>query len=436
MRAAARAQRFALAVGGLAVRLSSPAPGYAQHGHDASHDSIAALAIPAARRSSGTAWLPDATRIDGYHGPLGRWTVMLHGNAFLQYDRQFGTRADYQLGSVNWVMVEVTRPAAGGVVGLRAMVSAEPLTLTERGYPQLLQVAQPYRGEILTDRQHPHDLVSEAAVTYDRAAGPKVALSLYAAAVGEPALGPVAYRHRPSAAYDPVAPLGHHTQDFNHTTFGVMTFGVFTRRLKLEGSLFNGAHPDDDRTDVDVVRLDSYTGRVSFRPSSRWSVAAWFGHLSATSGTHAHGAVDRFGASVLHATPLAGGGQWSTAFVYGADLPAGAGHPLNTLLIETTLEVDRSNALFGRAEYVRRTAADLALVGSVKRELDIGVVSLGYERGLSLLAGFRAGLGSRGTLNLVPEELRLFYGSRTPLGVVAYLHLRPGEVVGRDAHRR
>ena len=370
---------------------------------------------------SGTAWLPDAARMPGYHGSLGRWTLMTHGSVFLQYDRQLGTRADDQLGSVNWLMVMAARSGAGGSVRFRAMASAEPWTLTARGYPQLLQVAEPYRGGIVTDRQHPHELISELSVAYEHIIGSKVAGSLYAAPVGEPALGPVSYVHRPSAAYDPTAPLGHHNQDFTHTSFGVVTVGAFTRAVRVEASAFNGAHPDDVRTDFDAVRLDSYSARLTCNPAPQWSVAAWFGHVAETGGSHAHGALDRFGASLLHTR-----GTWSTAFIYGADLPTDAGHPLNTLLLETTLELDEINAVYGRAEYVRRTAADLALVGSVSRELDIGAVSLGYERGLWRKPRVAAGLGARGTLNLVPEELHLFYGSRTPVGLMAYVQVRPG----------
>jgi hypothetical protein len=376
---------------------------------------------------SGTAWLPDAARMPGYHGSLGRWTLMAHGSVFLQYDRQLGTRADEQLGSVNWLMVMAARRAAGGTVLFRAMASAEPWTLTARGYPQLLQVAEPYRGGILTDRQHPHDVVSELSVAYAHAVGSTVGASLYAAPVGEPALGPVSYLHRPSAAYDPTAPLGHHTQDFTHTSFGVVTVGAFTRAVRVEASAFNGAHPDEVRTDFDAVRLDSYATRLSYNPTAQWSVAAWFGHVAETGGSHAHGALDRFGASVLRTR-----GAWSTALVYGANLPAGVGHPLNSLLVETTLEVDGANAVYGRVEYVRRTAADLALVGSVSRELDLGAVSLGYERALWRASRLATGLGARGTLNLVPEELRLFYGSRTPVGLMAYLQMRPG--TARPAH--
>jgi len=94
-------------------------------------------------------------------------------------------------------------------------------------------------------------------------------------------------------------------------------------------------------------------------------------------------------------------------------------------LLESTLELDEVNAVYGRAEYVRRTAADLALVGSVSREVDIEAVSLGYERGLWRNAGVATSLGARGTLNLIPEELRLFYGSRTPVGLMAYVQVRP-----------
>ncbi len=397
------------------------ARGRAQHEHaGAPEEPTEVLGIPMTRIGSGTAWLPDAAPMPGYHGRAGGWTVMAHGSAFLQYDRQFGTRGDYQVGSVNWLMVGLVRDVAGGVVRLRALASAEPWTLTDRGYPQLLQSAEPY-----PNRQHPHHVVSEAAVAFEHAVGSRVALSLYAAPVGEPALGPVFYLHRPLAALDPTAPLGHHAQDFTHTSFGVVTWSAFSHNARVEASAFNGTHPDSVRTNFDAVRLDSYAVRLSLNPSSHWALAAWFGHLAPTQSSHAHEASDRFGASALLTKPFGVAGQWSTALVYSADLPADAGHPLNSVLLETTLQLDRANALFGRAEYVRRTAGDLALVGSVSRELDTAAVSLGYQRRVLGSAGLNAGVGAKGTLNLVPEELRLFYGSRTPAAVMAYLLVRP-----------
>lgn len=405
-----------------ALALGAPAHGSAQHEHAGGPPDV-----PMPPMGSGTAWLPSAAPVRGYHARLGTWSVMAHGSVFVQYVHDFGTRRDYQLGSVNWLMAQVTRPLAGGMLGFRAMASAEPLTVTERGYPQLLQVAQPYKGGTLTDRRHPHDLVGEAAVTYERSIGAGARGSIYLAPVGEPALGPVAYNHRPSATHDPAAPLGHHTQDVTHTSFGVITVGLFTRRLRGEGSVFNGAHPDEVRTDFDFdgARLDSYAARVTVNPNPRWSLAASAGHLAATSGAHAHGALHRLGLSVLRSAPRGANGTWSTAVIWGANIPTDTKRVLHSVLVESNLELDDRNAVLGRVEHVRRTAEELSLVGSVPSELNVGALALGYTRRLHGSRALDAWLGARGTVHLVPEELRLFYGSRTPVGLVAYLQIVP-----------
>src|SRR5207247_1274529 len=117
------------------------------------------------------------------------------------------------------------------------------------------------------------------------------------------------------------------------------TLAVFTRRFKVEGSVFNGAHPDEVRTDLDPVRLDAYGGRLSFNPSAGSSLTAWFGHIPASGGAHAHDALDRFGGSFLHTRPLAGSGEWCTALVYGGDLPAGGRPPLDSLFFGSRMPV-------------------------------------------------------------------------------------------------
>jgi hypothetical protein len=377
--------------------------------------------------ASGTAWLPAAAPMPAYHTQWGRWSLMTHGSVFVQFVRDFGTRGDYQLGSTNWIMAVATRPLGRGTLGARVMASAEPLTVTPRGYPQLLQVAEPYKGETLSDRMHPHDLVGEVALTYERRLAGRVAASVYLGAVGEPAVGPVAYQHRPSAGPDPATPLGHHAQDFAHITFGVATVGLSTERLRVEASVFNSEHPDEVRTDFDFegAKLNSYAARVTANPSARWSVAASGAYMAAISGAHAHGAQHALGFAVLRTAPAARGGSWSSALIWGATVPTDTKRTLHALLLESALSLGPSNTVFGRAEYVRRSAEDLDLVGSVSAELDIGAVSLGYARRLRAVAGVDTWLGARGTVNLVPEELRLFYGSRTPLGLIAYLHIRP-----------
>src|SRR5256885_16792934 len=71
------------------------------------------LGIPETRMGSGTSWLPDASPMHAAHYMLGRWTLMLHGKGFLQYDWQGGSRGSNQLGIVNWAMAAASRPQIG-----------------------------------------------------------------------------------------------------------------------------------------------------------------------------------------------------------------------------------------------------------------------------------------------------------------------------------
>src|SRR3989442_9070778 len=72
------------------------------------------LGIPETRMGSGTSWLPDASPMHAAHYMLGRWTLMLHGKGFLQYDWQSGSRGSNQLGIVNWALAAASRPLGGG----------------------------------------------------------------------------------------------------------------------------------------------------------------------------------------------------------------------------------------------------------------------------------------------------------------------------------
>jgi hypothetical protein len=404
-----------------------PAALPAQHaGHGAPAEARRpAVELSQSRTASGTAWLPDAERVPGLHTTAGAWSLMLHGAAFLQYVRALGIRGKGQAGSANWAMLMAARPAAGGRLRVRVTATAEPWTLTGSGYPQLLQVAHEYRGQLAPDRQHPHELIAEVSAAYEWAASDGLALSAYAAPVGEPALGPVAYNHRPSAAYEPTAPLGHLVQDYTHESLGVITVGAFGRHVRVEASLFNGSHPDDERTNLDLQggRLDAVAARLTLAPSAGVTAAVWFGAIPAAGGPHPHGASRRFGASWLHARPRAGG-SWSSALLYAGIKPRGeAGR--HTVLVESTLDLTPAQAVFGRVEYVRRTAEELALTGSVPNDLDLVAFSLGAARRLWRAGGARVVAGGRVTLHLIPTALEPFYGGRTPVALIAYLRVAP-----------
>src|SRR6184192_2517682 len=232
----------------------------------------APLGIPETRLGSGTSWLPDSSPMHASHFTLGAWTLMVHGSAFLQYDRQGGTRGEDQVALLDWAMLAASRSLAGGQLDLRGMLSTDPWEVGSAGYTLLLQTGESNQGVPLHDHQHPHDLFMEVAALYRRAVSKNLGASLYLAPVGEPAVGPVAFPHRPSAANDPAAPISHHWQDGTHITFGVLTAGISHANWQLEGSYFNGREPDEDRWDIDPIRFDSYSGRLTYNPGPNWSL--------------------------------------------------------------------------------------------------------------------------------------------------------------------
>ena len=394
--------------------------------------------IPMTRMGSGTAWLPDASGMRAWHVAAGAWMLMVHGDAFLQYDHQRGPRGADQVGSINWGMLMAMRRLGGGTLHLHGMVSAEPLTIGARGYPLLLQSGETYQGRPLHDRQHPHDLFMELSALYERAVSRRVGLMLYVAPVGEPAIGPVAYMHRPSALNDPFAPLAHHWTDATHITYGVLSAGLFTRHVKLEGTLFNGREPDEDRYDFDFHPLDSYGARLSINPSPDWALSASFGHLNEPETLHADEDQHRIGAAILHTVRLGRQGEWASALVYGANRHvATAGRSRgweHSLGAESNLQLDRANTVFGRVEYVRKDGEELALGDALHdRAFDIGALSLGYIREFAGFGGATVGLGARGAVSLLPGALEEVYGSRTPVGLAVFLRVRPGLFEGAHA---
>jgi hypothetical protein len=317
------------------------------------------------------------------------------------------------------------------------MLSLDPATVTNRGYPLLLQSGETLDGAPLHDRQHPHDFWMELGALYERPITEHLGLSFYAAPSGEPALGPVAFMHRPSAVDIPFAPLGHHWQDATHIAFGVLTAGVFSRAWKLEGSVFNGREPNEKRWDFDRIALDSYSDRLTINPGKHWSLAAGYGYLKSPEALVPDESMHRVTASVLHGTALGMDGQWASTLIYGSNMSSTRRDRSQSVLLESEAILDRSTTLIGRAEYVQKRAEDLVLdvppFGFASdRMFTVSSVSLGYIRELVRQRGATMGLGVMGTVNMVPAQLETAYGSRTPLGGVVFIRLRPFHVPGKE----
>src|SRR4030095_2218021 len=99
------------------------------------------------------------------------------------------------------------RPLGPGTFGGKVMMSIEPATIGKEGYPLLVQTGETADGvHPLIDRQHPHDLFMELALSYSVASRNR-SLFVYGGPVGEPALGPPAFMHRFSGSEIPLAPI-------------------------------------------------------------------------------------------------------------------------------------------------------------------------------------------------------------------------------------
>lgn len=397
------------------------------------------LGISLAREGSGTSWLPDATPMYALHSMKGPWLLMLHGNAFLQYLDEGGDRGDEDFGSINWLMGMARRKVGEGDFMLRAMLSAEPDTIGECGYPDLLATGESCRGgRELHDRQHPHDLFMEIAAKYERPLTEALGIELYGGPVGEPALGPTAYPHRLSALPSPIAPIGHHWFDSTHISFGVVTAGLFGKRWKIEGSVFNGREPDENRYDLDLDPLDSYSGRVWFLPNERWALQVSIGRLKeaepARNGRPAQD-IRRPTASATYHQPLAQGGTWATTAAWGQNRE-GDEHT-NAYLIETNLNLAERHIVFARAEFVEKSGDDLVLEDQMlaDRIFNISTVGAGYVYQFAPLGNFVPSAGVRAAVSFVPSALEPFYGSRSPtsFGVFVSVRPRPMEMASMDS---
>jgi hypothetical protein len=382
------------------------------------------LGISMERMGSGTTWIPDAVPLPARHRMVGSWLVMLHGFGFVQYDKQGGPRGADQFGSLNWAMLMASRDLLGGRLQARTMLSLDPATVSNRGYPLLLQSGETYRGQPLHDRQHPHDFWMELAMMYERALSHDLGLMAYVAPSGEPALGPVAFMHRPSAMDNPVAPLGHHWQDATHISFGVLTAGIFGHHWKLEGSVFNGREPNEERWGFDRIRLDSYSGRFDAHLDSSWTLSAGYGYLKSPEALNPAESVHRMTASVLQGHRIGRNGQLATAIIWGANRRSGKS--THAALLESEAVVDQRNTLYGRVELLQKTAEDL-VIGSVppNTRFTITALSAGYIREVYQTAGATLGVGLQAMLNVVPDQLQSSYGSRTPVGGMLFVRVHP-----------
>ncbi len=379
--------------------------------------------------ASGTSLNPDSWPMPMLTRPTGNWTLMFMGQAFIDDTQQGGPRGYDKLYSPNAFMFSASHILAGGTLQFDSMISLEPLTVTGERYPELFQTGETAYGRAIVDGQHPHNFLMGLDVDYAHRLGHGAMLQFYYAPVGDPALGPVAYPHRASAAELPQAPLGHHWQDSTHISGNVATVAIKHSWLRLEASGFHGAEPGENRWKVPFGAMDSYAGRFSVIPTSNWIFQVSAGRIAHPEALST-GDVIRATASAEYSKRVGGGEAWSTSLIWGRNHATDTGRNSNSYLLESVYPFRRRNFLTGRIEYVAKDelfadnpalAAQLdATAGST---FGIGAYTAGYTRDIATFHMVETGIGANATAYTLPAAIKPYYGDH-PWGVNLFLRLR------------
>jgi hypothetical protein len=416
---------------------TAAAPSSSGHTGHAEMRSSINIGEPMSREGSGTSWIPDSSPMHAYMKMFGDGSMlMLHGTMFLRYT-SIGSSRDVsaagkggrsRFDAPTMFMAMYSKPLGEkSQIGLRAMMSLDPIIERGYGYPLLYQSGELYRGEPIHDRQHPHDFVSELAATYSYKFDDKNSFFIYAGLPGEPALGPPMYLHRASGMNNPDAPIGHHWQDATHITYGVVTAGFTHDKFKFEASAFNGTEPDENRWAFDSPKLNSFSGRFSFNPTRELSFQISHGYLKYPERSEPDLKVARrTTASAIYNKMFSNDRNWANTFAWGRNSSdEGNG---NSFLFESNYEFD-NNAIFGRLEQVQKNAHELVLEEPHPAgNLWLGAYSIGYLREVVKDKGIDVGVGGMATFNTNPSSISNFYGGTTHAGWQFFVRLRPSRL--------
>jgi mono/diheme cytochrome c family protein len=391
---------------------------------------------------SGTSLMPASAPGYMWHWMKDDWMIMAHGDLKAGFNNQGGARGVSKAESQNWFMLMAERKAGRGQLMLRGMFSAEPWTAPRRGFPELFQTGETFEGRPIIDAQHPHDLFMELAAAYNIQLSEQVALNFYGGPVAEPALGPVAFMHRMSASENPAAPLGHHWQDSTHISHGVITAGVTAWRFRVESSLFHGAEPDENRKDIEMGKLDSWSGRVWFTPTPDWAMQFSYGHLVNPEAIEP-GNLQRLTASISHNRSW-DDGNWASSLIWGRNHERHGNS--NAYLFESTANFLDKNYLYTRMELVDKqglleenifgrpgldelhpTSNGFELGDRFEQSFRVGAFTFGGVRDIVADSKLRVGIGADVTFYHVPTGLKPIYGS-SPTSFHVFLRIRPGRM--------
>jgi hypothetical protein len=233
--------------------------------------------------------------------------------------------------------------------------------------------------------------------------------------------GPVPFMHRPTGTVNPDAPLGHHIgQDAGHISSTVVGASIRMSASNLELSTFSGREPEPTEVDLPMRRPDSYAARWTqvFGPRLYAMVSA--AYIKQPEGNepdldHVH----RYSTSIYNDTELGRGWHLSNAFIWG--LINGYDHvgALDSWAEEFYFHKN-AHGVWGRIEYLRRTAEQLDVTGAADPHHPRGVTAatLGYTHRIGAWNEAEFAWGASLTQTFLPSDFRASYGGQPLAGKI------------------
>lgn len=352
--------------------------------------------------------------------PSGGWTFFHGLTAHVTHVNESGpVDPRREVFSTNWIAAGLHRDFGGrGFALLRGRVSLEPYTIPEEeGYAQTLQyIPASEGGEPTINRMRAHDLIGEAAVHVGWRPTSTSLLHLYAAAVGDPALGTAPFELRSSGVDLPEAPFSYELQETFHDSTSVITAGFATRWISLDASVFHDAVTFGDHTEIDTGDIDSRSYRLTVTPAKYMSVQVSRGTLAEDTAREREIST----ASVSFGTPAV-----AVTALWTRRSQETLGEDSTAYGFELALRGDR-HTFTGRAEWVDRPFGFPGDLDSLALEQTTHF-AVGYIFDFISRPTFRAGVGVTADYHTQSHELPAEYGHK-PQAVYAFVRVRSGRM--------
>jgi hypothetical protein len=180
------------------------------------------------------------------------------------------------------------------------------------------------------------------------------------------------------------------------------------------------------RYDFDELKLDSFSGRISWNPTRNLALQVSHGYLHSPEEREPNANRHRTTASLIHNQPLGPDANWSNSLVWGQNRDGGG--KTQSFLAESNYQRGR-NTFYARFEHVEKPGHELVLDEiDHERIFSINAYTVGYVRDLTHGPGIDVGLGGQVTINDVPSGLDRYYGNDLPLSFQVFLRIRPSRM--------